>query len=193
MCIRDRGCSVTDSVRVNVSPVGTVTSTANPTTITIGQTSQITTTTLPGYTYSWSPSETLDNPNIPNPVASPKQTTTYNLTVTSPDGCVATRAVTITVNIPECAEPFIFLPNAFSPNGDGKNDVLYLRSNIVDRMSLIIYDRWGEKVFSSQSATATWDGLFKGSQLNPGIFIYHLKYTCQGKARHKSGSFSLIK
>ncbi|MFZ1714026.1 MAG: PKD domain-containing protein [Saprospiraceae bacterium] len=189
-----QGCLVTDSVRVNVSPVGTVTSTANPTTITIGQTSQITTTILPGYTYSWSPSETLDNPNVPNPVATPKQTTTYNLTVTSPDGCVATRAVTITVNIPECAEPFIFLPNAFSPNGDGKNDVLYLRSNIVDRMSLIIYDRWGEKVFETTNQSVGWDGTYKGKLLPPDVYGYYLTVICiDGQQFMKKGNVTILR
>ena len=53
--------------------------------------------------------------------------------------------VTITVNIPDCGEPYIFLPNAFTPNGDGKNDLLCVRSNIIATMTLIIYNRWGEK------------------------------------------------
>ena len=127
-------------------------------------------------------------------MATPKQTTTYNLTVTSPDGCVATLAVTITVNIPECAEPFIFLPNAFSPNGDGKNDVLYLRSNIVDRMSLIIYDRWGEKVFETTNQSVGWDGTYKGKLLPPDVYGYYLTVICiDGQQFMKKGNVTILR
>jgi gliding motility-associated-like protein len=189
-----QGCTAVDSVTVTVSPIGTVTSVANPTTIIIGASSQITTTILPGYTYKWSPVDGLDNPNIANPVAKPKKTTTYTLTATSPDGCTRTLNLTINVTIPECAEPYIFLPNAFSPNGDGKNDVLYLRSNIADRMTLIIYNRWGEKVFETSNQSVGWDGTFRGKILDPDVYAYYLSVTCiDGQTFMKKGNVTILK
>lgn len=189
-----QGCTAVDSVTVTVSPIGTINSAANPTTIIIGASSQITSTILPGYTYKWSPVDGLDNPNIANPVAKPKKTTTYTLSATSPDGCIRSLNVTITVTVPECAEPFIFLPNAFSPNGDGKNDVLYLRSNIADRMTLIIYDRWGEKVFETSNQSVGWDGTFRGKLLDPDVYAYYLSVTCiDGQTFMKKGNVTIIK
>ncbi|MEO5582951.1 MAG: PKD domain-containing protein, partial [Saprospiraceae bacterium] len=189
-----QGCSATDSVEINVSLYGNITASVNPTTITIGQSAQITSTNLAGYNYRWLPVDGLDNPNIPNPKATPKRTTTYTLTATNPDGCARIFSVTITVTIPECAEPFVFLPNAFSPNGDGKNDVLYLRSNIVDRMTLIIYDRWGEKVFETTNQSIGWDGTYKGKLLEPDVYGYFLTAICiDGKTFSKKGNVSILR
>ncbi len=175
-----QGCRTIDSAEIRFSPVQQVTVTANPTTIVISQTSQITATNVPGYTYRWSPAEGLSNPNISNPVAKPLQTTTYTLTVTNPDGCVQTRQVTITVQTLPCARPNIFLPNAFTPNGDGKNDVLYLRGVIVESMSLIIYNRWGQKIFESKNQSIGWDGTFNGKLLDPDVYAYYLTVNCIG-------------
>lgn len=189
-----QGCTATDSVEINVSQYGNITASISPTTIIIGQSAQITSTNLAGYTYRWLPDDGLDNPNIPNPKATPKRTTTYTLTATNPEGCARTFSVTITVTIPECAEPFVFLPNAFSPNGDGKNDVLYLRSNIVDRMSLIIYDRWGEKVFETTNQSVGWDGTFKGKLLDPDVYGFYLTAICiDGKTFSKKGNVSILR
>ncbi len=189
-----QGCRATDSVTVTVSAFADVTATANPTTIQIGQTSQITATSRPGYTYKWVPAETLDNPNISNPVAKPRQTTTYTLTVTNPEGCVKTLQVTIIVNIPDCAEPFIFIPNAFSPNGDGKNDILFVRGNIIVKMSLIIYNRWGEKVFETINQSVGWDGTFRGKLLDPDVYGFYLTADCiDGKTFAKKGNVTILR
>ncbi|MEP7269650.1 MAG: PKD domain-containing protein [Saprospiraceae bacterium] len=189
-----QGCFASDTIMVKVNPVTTVSTSANPTTISIGESSQITSTNVPGYTYKWSPETDLSNPNIPSPTATPKQTTTYTLTVTSPDGCVQIRSVTITVNIPDCAEPFIFLPNAFSPNGDGKNDNYCLRSNIVATMSLIIYNRWGEKVFETRNQSMCWDGTYRGRLLPPDVYGYYLVVDCiNGKQFSKKGNVTIMR
>lgn len=189
-----QGCISTDTVTVRVLPVTQVTASANPVSITIGQSSQISSTGVPGYTYKWSPIDGLDNPNSPNPKATPKQTTTYTLTVTTPDGCVQTRSVTITVIIPECAEPFIFLPNAFTPNDDGKNDEWCLRSNIVASMTLIVFDRWGEKVFETRNQSTCWDGRHKGKLLNPDVYGFYLTVNCvNGQKFTKKGNVTILR
>lgn len=189
-----QGCTTRDSAVIKFSAVQPITVTATPTTIVAGQTSQITATNIPGYTYSWTPPTGLNNPNIPNPIASPTQTTTYRLTATNPDGCPQVREVTITVNVPECERPNIFLPNAFTPNGDGKNDVLYLRGVIVDRMSLRIYDRWGEKVFESTNQSVGWDGTYKGKLLPPDVYGYYLVVDCIGGDRFtEQGNVTILR
>lgn len=189
-----QGCKTIDSAEIRFSPVQEVTVTANPTTIVISQESQITATNVPGYTYRWSPAEGLSNPNISNPVAKPLQTTTYTLTVTNPDGCLQTRQVTITVQTLPCARPNIFLPNAFTPNGDGKNDILYLRGVIVESMSLIIYNRWGEKVFESKNQSIGWDGTFKGKLLDPDVYAYYLTVNCiGGEVFTEQGNVTLLR
>ena len=145
--------------------------------------------------FEWFPRSDITNPMIANTVLSPTATTTYVL-VSELGSCIirdTLKVIVVDDSQLDCND--VSLPNAFTPNGDGLNDEFGISNPYVIEVlhSFDIFDRWGEKVFSSQSATGTWDGLFKGTQLNPGIFIYHLKYTCQGKARHKSGSFSLIK
>lgn len=188
------GCISMDTVTVKVHPVTTVTASAVPPTIRWGQSSQITSTNIPGYSYRWSPTDLLSNSSISNPIAKPTNTTVYTATVTSPDGCVQSVPVTITVLQPECAEPFIFLPNAFTPNGDGKNDVLYLRANNITSMTLMIYNRWGQKVFESRSQNDGWDGTFKGKKLYPDAFGYYLTVDCgNGQKFQKKGNVTILK
>jgi hypothetical protein len=70
---------------------------------------------------------------------------TYSVTVTDDMGCTSTDEITIIVRLPECDETDVFLPSAFTPNGDGINDVLYLRSNFIESMELVIFNRWGRR------------------------------------------------
>lgn len=188
------GCISMDTVTVKVHPVTTATASAVPPTIRWGQSSQITSTNIPGYTYRWSPTDFLSSSSISNPVAKPTKTTIYTATVTSPEGCVQNVPVTITVIEPDCAEPFIFLPNAFTPNGDGKNDILYLRANNITSMSLMIYNRWGQKVFESRSQNDGWDGTYKGKKLYPDAFGYYLTVNCgNGQKFQKKGNVTILK
>ncbi len=87
-----------------------------------------------------------------------------------------------------------FLPNVFSPNGDGKNDVLYLYGNGIESMSLSIYDRWGQLVFYSNNQAYGWNGTYKGELLNSAVFAYRLfiKYSDRDPVE-TSGNISLIR
>ena len=122
-----------------------------------------------GQTYSWSPSGTLNNPNIANPLATPYNSTTYTLTVTDSLGCSSIDEVIISVN-----PGALFVPNIFSPNGDGENDILYVYGTSIKEMKFYIYNRWGEKVFESTDRTNGWDGTFKGKPCDAGVFAYYL-------------------
>lgn len=120
-----------------------------------------------GTSYSWSPSTGLNDTTIFNPIASPEVTTTYFLTVTSPNGCPAIDSVIITVL------PDINFPDGISPNGDGKNDVWYIEfieeypDNVVE-----IYNRWGELLFHADGYQQDWDGTFEGKELPIGTYYY---------------------
>jgi gliding motility-associated-like protein len=87
----------------------------------------------------------------------------------------------------------IFIPNAFTPNGDRENDVLYVRGTL-DEMTLSIYDRWGEKVFETIDQAIGWDGTYKGNLVEPGVFVYHLTTKCEdSETVFKKGNVTVIR
>ena len=93
-----------------------------------------------------------------------------------------------------CGE--LFLPNAFSPNEDGINDVLHVKINpkCVSSFNILIFDRWGEKVFESDDLNFSWDGTFRGKALNTAVFVYQLKLKLLNKELlSKKGNITLIK
>ncbi len=191
----DQNCDweLTRTVVVS-NPKNKFTVKADPTKIVPGQKSQLTATYNSGWTYLWSPQDgSLSDSSIYNPVATPLKTTSYTVTVTDENGCTATDEVTIIVNT--CFES-IFLPNAFSPNGDHVNDTLYVRClpNAITKMELVIYSRWGEKVFATTDKSIGWDGRFKDEELPPAVYGYGLKFTChENQELVKKGNISIIK
>jgi len=188
------GCLIWDSIVVFVEQLGAgfVGATADNPNLYQGESTGIHATPN-GYTYSWSPSTGLNNSTSQHPVASPSQTTTYTVTV-SGIICSRTASVTVFVNEVICGEPDVFLPNAFTPNGDNENDVLFLRGRIVEKMELKIYNRWGELVFESNNQLTGWDGTYKGELVQPAVFVYHLKVYCiDGQEYFKKGNVTVIR
>jgi gliding motility-associated-like protein len=152
------------------------------------------TTVINGNEYTWSPTIGLNNPSSPNPVATPVSTTTYYVTIEDQYGCTYVDSVKIIVIDVLCDASQIFVPNAFTPNGDQNNDILYVRSNILKSIYFVIYDRWGEKVFESYSLSDGWDGTFRGKACDPGVFDYYMKAVClDNKEFIKKGNITLIR
>jgi gliding motility-associated-like protein len=118
----------------------------------------------------WQPTAGLSCFDCVSPVASPVQTTYYVATVTSDSGCVASGYVNITV-IPKHV---IFIPDVFTPNGDGNNDYFEVYGNKAawKQFEVKIFDRIGEKVYESNDMNFKWDGTFKGKPCNPAVFVY---------------------
>ncbi|MFN4233195.1 MAG: gliding motility-associated C-terminal domain-containing protein [Bacteroidia bacterium] len=120
-----------------------------------------------GSTFAWAPSETLNSTTVGNPSASPVNNTTYYVTVTSPEGCIASDSVLVSVL------PDIVFPNGFTPNGDGVNDVWiidniqFFPNNVVE-----VYNRWGELLFRSEGYEVPWDGRYNGKELPVGTYYY---------------------
>lgn len=184
-------CIDEDEVTVYVQGAPVVTA-GNSTTIVIGSSVQLTST--PGANnYAWIPSAGLTCTNCANPIVSPTQTTTYYVVVTDANGCTAIDSVIIIVNV-DCDE--VYVPNAFSPNGDSENDVLFIYANTicVRNFTFSIYNRWGELIFETSDIKKGWDGSFRGDKMNSGVFGYQLTYLSSDDVFvTKSGNITLIK
>ncbi|MBS1504692.1 MAG: gliding motility-associated C-terminal domain-containing protein, partial [Bacteroidetes bacterium] len=88
----------------------------------------------------------------------------------------------------------IFVPNAFTPNGDGKNDILYVYSSAIKSLKFYVYDQWGELIFTSQSMAAGWDGTYKGAAEPVGVYVYYVEAIANdGKTLKKKGTVTLIR
>ncbi|MEZ4911667.1 MAG: gliding motility-associated C-terminal domain-containing protein [Saprospiraceae bacterium] len=94
----------------------------------------------------------------------------YFVTVTDANGCTATDEVTVTVRKAKCDDSDVYIPNAFTPNGDDVNDKLFVRSNFIDEMLFVVYNRWGQEVFSTTNPDEGWDGTFQNRELEPDAF-----------------------
>ena len=88
----------------------------------------------------------------------------------------------------------LFVADAFSPNGDGVNDFLFVRGNGVVELDFLVYNRWGQKVFESHDVNMGWDGTFKGKMLNSEVFVYYVyAVTRQGVEIEAKGDVSLVR
>ena len=165
------------------------------TTIIAGDVVDIMTSQSCAQNYSWNPASGVSNTSDPMPTLSPNQTTTYTLTF-SLESCTVQDEITINVvdpNLLDCNE--VFIPDAFTPNGDGLNEE-YAISNpyVFDRLvAFEIFDSWGEKLFSTTNAFGSWDGSYRGEPVNPGVYVYKLVYICSGEEFDKTGRLSLLR
>ncbi|MGN6532277.1 MAG: gliding motility-associated C-terminal domain-containing protein, partial [Ginsengibacter sp.] len=142
--------------------------------------------------YSWSPPTGLNNPDIANPVALLSESQKYTLKVSTAAGCVSFDTILVTVYK---VKPDLYVPDAFTPNGDGLNDVFRPIPIGIKMLNFFkVYNRLGELVFSTTQQKAGWDGTFKGQPQDPGVFVWIAEAVdYQGKVIFKKGSVSLIR
>ncbi len=118
----------------------------------------------------------------------------YAVNVTDSNNCLVNDSIRIYASTEDCIPPHIYIPNIFSPNGDGNNDILFAYGKGIEKLSLIIYNRWGGKVFETTDIYIGWDGSYKGKMLNPAVFVYYLEAELSnGENINQSGNISLIK
>ena len=142
----------------------------------------------PNCSYLWSNGETTVS--ISDTIL---ENTTYSVTITDENGCTLEQSLTVDPELPQCNEDDVFIPNAFSPNGDGVNDVFRVRSNFVKTMDLRVYDRWGEEIFITTDVGSGWDGTYRGANVTPNVYAYCLIVTCSNGAEYtKVGNVTLI-
>lgn len=141
-------------------------------------------------TYLWTPSTGLSATNILNPVAKPTVTTIYNLKITNAQGCSNASNVTIEV-LPYCIKPL----NAFTPNKDGFNDNWFITNgNCLKKATVLVYNRYGSKVFESLDYKNDWDGTYKNKPLPDGTYYYVINYELlNGDIVLKKGNVTVLR
>ena len=189
------GCAASANTLVEIAAqTPFVSASASPGTILSGGSSQLNVQTDPGNTIQWIPANSLTDPSASDPVAMPDSTTTYTVIVTDMQGCTGSDQVTVRLAIPICEDPYIFVPNTFTPNNDGNNDVLFVRGGFIDEMWFIIHDRWGNQVFESRDPDLGWDGRYQGQLLSTDVFGYYLEVRCfNGETFTHRGNVTLLR
>jgi len=184
------GCTAADTASVLLLPLP-LAEAGTAQTIIPGQKVQL--TASGGLHYLWTPAASLNSATIYNPIADPNQTTNYHVIVTDVNNCSAMDSVLITVT--NCEATQLFMPTAFSPNGDGQNDVLYLRGpDCITQLHLMIYDRWGELVFETSALENGWTGVFRNKMMDPAVFVYYLTATLSnGQQVNQKGNLTLLR
>lgn len=175
------GCADTASKNILVNPLPVITL---PSTMTIqsGFPATIPATYSSNvYKWSWTPAIGLSCTDCPQPIAGPKFNTKYTVAAEDSNGCKNIADVQVIVI---CKNANVFVPNTFSPNGDGSNDIFYIRGKGLDRVkSIRIFNRWGEVVFEQQNFPVNnpaygWDGKFKGNKPHPDVYVYQVEVFC---------------
>jgi gliding motility-associated-like protein len=124
--------------------------------------------------YSWLPAKGLDNPLRANPTAAIDSTTTFTVTGKNQFGCYNSDTVTVQVNT--IGQMFTLLPNAFTPNGDGKNDCFGIKKwGFISDLEFSIFNRWGELIFFTKDPNRCWDGTYRGILQPNEVFVYTIK------------------
>jgi gliding motility-associated-like protein len=186
----DHGCMDTLETNIEIHPPFSLNLRNNDTTIVLGESVQIFVDGNAPFMY-WNPTNYLSFSQSNDPVATPLETTTYRVTgVSLYSGCPITDSFKITV-----VDPGIIVPNAFTPNGDGKNDVFRLLGGKLDNVQEFrIFNRWGQEVFSTNNIQKGWDGNYKGVTQNSGTFYYLIRVARPtGKVETLKGEFILMR
>lgn len=126
------------------------------------------------YFISWETSDTKDTITMLAPGS-------YEVTVTDANGCLRNASGTVDVSADSCYTPHVYIPNIFSPNGDGNNDVYLVQGKGITNFSLRIYDRWGENVFESDDLNDGWNGEYKGKPVEQGAYPYSVSLIFEGE------------
>jgi len=165
------GCADVDSGLVVVNPLPVIT---GPSRITACGGIPVQLTISGGKTYEWSPAEGVDHPDAGNPIITVDTTTTFFVKATDSNGCVARDTITIKAAI-SAATAFV-LPNAFTPNGDGRNDCFGIQrwgDVVVEQFS--VYNRWGGCVFTTGNPSDCWDGSYRGQPMPADTYVYVIR------------------
>ena len=140
----------------------------------------------PAVSYLWSPTnETTDSIHV--------QAGNYSLTATDARGC----KTTVSTNVYTYCQPYLYVPSAFSPNGDGINELFVIHGENIDQYEIDIFDKWGELIYVSHSMKDSWDGMYKGRLAQEDVYSWRIIYYAQGKSSltkyTQEGNVTLLK
>lgn len=152
-------------------------------------------TDVPGARYRWNNTCDEELPSNSTVVVTPTDTiSVYDCLVTDTLGCTWHGSIMLRCSEVVCDRPNIFIPNAFSPNGDGVNDKLCCRGRFIIDFNLAIYSRWGEKVFETNDINDCWDGRYNGQWCVPGVYTYYCRVKCEAGFQNTiKGDITLIR
>ena len=187
-----QGCTRSASVKVTVQAF-TISLSANPNPVTQGAQLTLTTTASvnPYQVTSWQPTALFSNQTASSQVITAGPATQYIVTATTSAGCTDSDTLNIVVN---ADVNDIYIPNYFSPNNDGKNDIFMVRGSTIKSLELRIYNQWGQLIFESADQNTPWDGTYNGKQQPVGVYVYVARITLQnGTILNKKGSINLIR
>ncbi|MBI1836070.1 MAG: gliding motility-associated C-terminal domain-containing protein [Flavobacteriia bacterium] len=187
-------CSFTDSIFIDVIKIYPNTIEASAADYYIPAGSSVQLLGKPdGLIYNWSPTIGLTNSYAQNPIATVNENTIYLLTAGF-ENCMKMDTVFIKVYPFSCDNPYVFVPDAFSPNGDNNNDILYVRGEMIKEMTFRVFNRWGQMVFESHETHLGWNGQYKGEKLDPDVYDYYLEVTCVDDQKNiLKGNITLLK
>ncbi|WP_157472326.1 gliding motility-associated C-terminal domain-containing protein [Neolewinella persica] len=193
------GCSVMREITITVEDFAGVTGMADPADIFLGESTTLSVEGCDDCTYEWFPPNGSLTPNTGAIVtATPDEAGVliYEVEVTR-GGCMQIIEIEVRVEDPLCDVEHIYVPNAFTPNGDNQNDVMQVRSNFASQISefrFIIFNRWGQEVYSSDDIFETWDGTIEGDDLEPDVYGYWLRVICPtGQELIQQGNISILR
>jgi len=196
--ISNMGCRDLDTIEVEVNNPAFTTAIifASPDSVYKGQETQLSTNRNgTNLIYQWTPIVGLDNSNSPTPIMTVNTSDSVKVTITDINtGCTVEAFRRIKVFEVNCNEPDIFIPTAFTPNGDQNNDILYVRGANLRSIEFQLFNRWGELIFESTDKNIGWDGKYKGKKVDPDVFTYQLRAICfDGQEYYNKGNITLIR
>ncbi len=181
-------CTVTATIDIESSDSEEVV--VNPSTVTIAADESVALNASNGANYAWSPTTNLSCSDCATPIANPITTTTYTVSSTDIGGCQSAASVTVIVN----NQSDIYIPSAFSPNGDGTNDAWRVMTANIVTLNMKIYNRWGKMVYEGDGLDTAWNGLYNQTQQDIGVYVYLITAVdLQGKEVIKKGNITLIR
>jgi gliding motility-associated-like protein len=190
--------SDTGFVFVKTYPVPHMNFQSNDITLSVGSSVRLISNSSADITqWQWTPSAGLDNAGSANPLASPRQTTTYTCIASNGGGCVSRDQVTIRVI---CKNTNVFIPNTFSPNGDGMNDIFFPRgTGLFNIKSFRIFNRWGQLIFerynvAPNTVSQGWNGTYNGKDVQTDVYVYMMEVVCEnGSIIPMKGNVTLLR
>lgn len=183
------GCPDTLFTRVNINPLPAVSGSFADTTIKYSRSVQLFARGASFYT--WTPVGSLDNPNSPHPIATPKETTNYIVSGTDSNGCVSRDTMRVAVDYRDN----LLIPTGFTPNADGRNDVFKIVNASFQRLiEFRVFNRWGQEIFSTNDINGGWDGKWKGVDQPIGDYQYLIRVAYpDGNVEIYKGDVNLIR
>lgn len=182
-------CYDTVEVTLNVKDLPEVRILNSDTTIKYGQSIKLLATGA--RMYNWSPVSSLTNPNISYPIATPTEATRYIVGGLAANGCRSYDTLYVSMDYRDN----LFVPSAFSPNGDGKNDVFRVANVTFQRIvEFRVFNRWGQEIFSGAGNNVSWDGTWKGVEQDMGNYSYIIRVASpDGEVETYKGEVTLIR